>query len=476
MFQSDNISLEFFGAAGTVTGSRHLLRLGNHTILIDCGLFQGVNEKQLNALPLPVAAKDVDCILLTHAHLDHTGNLPFMVKQGFKGKIYGTSPTLQIAEIILSDSAKIQEEEYRQAKERTHNRKHNHKKHDHSQEEPISLPDYIMDDVLDTVKQFVPVTSEEWFPLFDDVTIRFRYNGHIIGASFIEIKYNSKQIVFSGDIGRENDILLFHPNKPEHADILVIESTYGNRLHPDNTQQQLADCINETTVNQGTIIIPSFAVERTQMLMYMLWKMKQDELIPDLPVYMDSPMGKDVLEIFHHNKGWHKLPPDECTLMCKSIHRIQSIKETFEVIDDKQSKIVIAGSGMVTGGRVLTYLQYYIENPSTTILLAGFQAKGTNGRLLQDGVEEIMLRGRMYKVKASIKTIHGLSGHADQKELLNWMSALQNKPEKIFIVHGEPEAAETLKNKIKELYDMEAEVAVMSKLGLAANIIFKEQV
>lgn len=473
MYQSDNIALEFCGAAGTVTGSRHLLRLGNHTILIDCGLFQGENENQLNALPLPVAAEDVDCILLTHAHLDHTGNLPSMVKQGFKGKIYGTSPTLQITEIILSDSAKIQEEEYRQAKERSHNRKHNHKKHNYSQEESISLPDYTMDDVFDTVKQFASVTSEEWFQLFDDVAIRFRYNGHIIGASFIEIKYNNKQIVFSGDIGREHDILLFHPNKPEHADILVIESTYGNRLHPDNVQQQLADCINESEINQATIIIPSFAVERTQMLMYMLWKMKQDELIPDLPVYMDSPMGKDVLEIFHHNKGWHKLPPDECSLMCHSIHRIQSIKETFEVIDDKQSKIIIAGSGMVTGGRVLTYLQYYIENPSTIILLAGFQAKGTNGRLLQEGAAEIMIRGKMFKVKARVKIIEGLSGHADQKELLNWMSALQNKPEKIFIVHGEPEAAECLKNKIKEVYNMEATVASMSTPGFFSKISSK---
>lgn len=466
MYQLDNISLQFCGAAGTVTGSRHLLRLGIHTILIDCGLFQGKNEKQLNTLPLAVAAKDVDCILLTHAHLDHTGNLPFLVKKGFKGNIYGTSPTLQITEIILSDSAKIQEEEYRQAEERSHNRKHNYKKHDPSQEEPISLPDYLMDDVLDTVKQFVPVTSEEWFPLFDDVAIRFRYNGHIIGASFIEIKYDGKQIVFSGDIGRENDILLFHPNKPEHADILVIESTYGNRLHPDNAQQQLADCINESAAAQGTIIIPSFAVERTQMLMYMLWEMKQQALIPNLPVYMDSPMGKNVLEIFHHNKGWHKLLPDECTLMCKSIHLIQSIKETFEVIDNKQPKIIIAGSGMVTGGRVLTYLQFYIENPSTRILLAGFQAKGTNGRLLQEGVKEIQIRGKMYKVNATIKMLEGLSGHADQEELLNWMNALQNKPEKIFIVHGEPEAAEALKNKIKELYDMEAEVAVMSNPDL----------
>lgn len=473
MYQSDNISLQFCGAAGTVTGSRHLLRLGIHTILIDCGLFQGKNEKQLNTLPLPIAAKDIDCILLTHAHLDHTGNLPFLVKQGFKGNIYGTSPTLQITEIILSDSAKVQEEEYRQEKERSHNRKHNHKKHDPSQEETISLPDYLMDDVLDTVKQFVPVTSEEWFPLFDDVAIRFRYNGHIIGASFIEIKYDSKQIVFSGDIGRENDILLFHPNKPEHADILVIESTYGNRLHPDNPQQQLADFINESAAVQGTIIIPSFAVERTQMLMYMLWKMKQKALIPNLPVYMDSPMGKNVLEVFHHNKGWHKLLPDECTLMCKSIHRIQSIKETFEVIDNKQPKIIIAGSGMVTGGRVLTYLQFYIENPSTRILLAGFQAKGTNGRLLQEGVKEILIRGKMYKVNATIKMLEGLSGHADQEELLNWMNALQNKPEKIFIVHGEPEAAEALKNKIKELYDTEAEVAVMNKPGFATKIISK---
>ncbi|MGZ5243115.1 MAG: MBL fold metallo-hydrolase RNA specificity domain-containing protein [Bacteroidia bacterium] len=450
MYNQDNIKIQFFGAAGTVTGSKHLLTLGEHHILIDCGLFQGEFEEEWNDELLPVSAKDIDIILLTHAHLDHTGYLPVMVKQGFKGKILGTVPTLQVTEIILEDCAKIAEEANRQAKKRT-----GKKTFDKESEKWR----YNQLEVVNTVNHFSAVELNSWFPIFDDVSIRFRYVGHIIGATFIEIQYNDKTIVFSGDIGRENDLLLFPPEKPEKADLLVIESTYGDRLHINNAEEELATYIKAAAAKNGTIIIPSFAVERYQLLLYKLWQMRNKGLIPKLPIYMDSPMGNSVLEVFRKNGTWHKLSATEIDEMCEAVKLIDDIEDTYKVIDNKSSKIVIAGSGMVNGGRVLTYLEYYIENPDTTILLVGFQGKGTNGRLLYEGAKELTIHGENYKVNAAVKFVNGLSSHADQKELIKWMSDLQKMPEKIFLVHAEPEAAIALKEQLETHYKVQVEIA-----------------
>lgn len=461
MESQNNVQIQFLGAAGTVTGSKHLLTLGSHKILIDCGLFQGEDEKLLNARPLGVNPADIDCVLLTHAHLDHTGYLPSLVKQGFSGSIYGTVPTLEIAEIILEDSAKIAEEE----EKRFSNKKKGRPGSSGKRERMSSAGNqtYNMKEAELTVRRFSPIEQGEWIALYTDVNIRFRYSGHIIGATFIEIRYEGKWIVFSGDIGREDDFLLYPPQKPEHADILVIESTYGDRTHPDDAKDQLAASIKEAALRNGTVIIPSFAVERMQLLMYLLWQMKVANSIPDLPVYVDSPMGKNVLEVFQSNSEWHKLPPDQCAKMCDSIKINKNIEETYATIDNKRPKIIIAGSGMVTGGRVLTYLQYYIQNPSTTILLVGFQANGTNGRLLQEGAKELLIRENLCEVKATVKTINGLSGHADQTELLGWMSNLKEKPKNIYIVHGEPEASQVLKGKIEEQYGITAEIASLGQ-------------
>ena len=364
---NDNITIHFLGAAGTVTGSKYLIDTGDRKIMIDCGLFQGLKELRLkNWDYLPVNVAEIDTVLLTHGHMDHTGYLPRLVKMGFKGSILATQPTLAIAKIILLDSAKIQEEYAEQANKEGFTK--------HTPAEPL----YTIQDAERAIDHFNSNPEGEWITLYSEIKVRFQYNGHIIGATFIELDVHGKRFVFSGDIGRKEDLLMRSPKKPERADVLFIESTYGDRIHPkDDLEEKLKAIVNETVEKGGTLIIPSFAVERTQTLMYLLWQLKEKKAIPEIPMIMDSPMGNNVLEVFHNYREWHKLPIEDCNKMCNIFQVVQSYKETWEVIDNKKPKIVIAGSGMMSGGRVLTYLQQYIGKPETTVLLAGFQAEGT---------------------------------------------------------------------------------------------------
>ncbi|PTX13112.1 metallo-beta-lactamase family protein [Pontibacter mucosus] len=442
------VSIQFLGAAGTVTGSKYLVKAADKQILVDCGLFQGLKElRLLNWEYLPLQVPEIDLVLLTHAHLDHTGYLPRLVSMGFKGKILGTAPTLDISEIILRDSAKIQEEDAARANKQGYSR--------HKPAKPL----YDLVDVERTIPYFYPQPLGEWVDLGGNIKVRFNYNGHIIGATFIELKVAEKTIVFSGDIGRENDILLYPPHQPQKADVLVIESTYGNRLHPAvDAEQELKNVIWEAWDKGGPLLIPSFAVERTQSMLFLLWKMQQANSLPDIPIIMDSPMGRSVLNIFHHAPEWHKLSSEECAEMCKKIKVVKSVAESLSSIRTAGPKIVIAGSGMVTGGRVLGYLEKYVGDPSATILLIGYQAEGTRGRQLQEGVQEIKMYGRYFPVRAAVRNVEGLSGHADQGELIRWMGKLPNAPEKLFIVHGELPASEGLRAKIKEVYGWEAEI------------------
>jgi metallo-beta-lactamase family protein len=438
----NHVNVHFLGGAGTVTGSKFLIEAFGKKILVDCGLFQGLKElRELNWLNLPVDVPAIDVVLLTHGHLDHVGYLPRLVKQGFTGKIIGTAPSLAIAEIILKDSAKIQEEEAKKANEEKYT-KHN-----------PALPFYTLKDVEKTIGLFQVVVLDKWTTLSGQISYRFQHNGHIIGATFIELDINEKRFVFSGDIGRDNDYLLQNPKKPEWADYLFIESTYGNKLHPENNVETLlSELIKEVIQNNGNLIIPSFAVERLQTLMYILWKLYKKNKIPNIPIFIDSPMGNNVLSVFELFPKWHKLSSDEYEAMCNHINIIESYKDTWKTIDDKRSKIVIAGSGMVTGGRVLTYLQQLIDVASTTVLLVGYQAEGTRGRQLLDGAHEIKIYGKYYPVKASIKSIESLSAHADQNELLNWLSNIKNIPEKTFLIHGEPSAINAFRIKLKDTF------------------------
>src|SRR5579863_427168 len=440
--------IQVLGAAGTVTGSKYLIGANGKKFMVDCGLFQGLKElRLLNWSPLPIDATTVDFILLTHGHLDHVGYLPRLVQSGFKGKIFGTAPTIEIATIVLNDTGKIQEEEAAQAN------RFNYSKH------APAKPLYDLKDVALTLPLLNIINTDEWIDFGDDIKVCYHTNGHIIGSAFIEIHIGEKKIVFSGDIGKSPDILLNPPNRPKEADILFVESTYGDRLHPiEDIPVRLKEIILETISKGGTLIIPSFAVERTQTLMYLIWQLRKSNALPDMPLIMDSPMGAHVLDTFQKFNDWLKLPVGDFEEMTKIFHVVSEFKETQAFIGNHAPKIVIAGSGMITGGRVLNYLQEYIEKPSTTLLMVGYQAEGTRGRQLQDGVHEVKIYGKYYSVKARIETIRGLSAHADQRGLLEWLREIKNKPERVMITHGEKQVADVFRVKLKDVYGWEGTV------------------
>ena len=451
MKKTRNINIHFFGAAGTVTGSKYLIDTGDRKIMIDCGLFQGLKKlRELNWDDLPVDVGAIDTVLLTHGHLDHTGYLPRLVKNGFKRTIWGTAPTLDIAEIILRDSAKIQEEEAAKANAEGYS------KHDPAK------PLYTVADAEHAIARFKSVVEGEWLELFDGIRARFRYVGHIIGATFIEMDVHGKRFVFSGDVGRKKDLLLYTYKKPKKADVLLLESTYGDKLHSkEDLSTKLKEIILHTIEKGGTLIIPSFAVERAQILMYLIWKLREKKAIPNIPLILDSPMGAGVLNMFHANKEWHKLSEKDYNMMCKAFRIVQDFKETWEIIDNRFPKIIIAASGMLTGGRVLTYLQHYIHLNETSIMMAGYQAEGTRGRQLLEGATELKIYGKYYDVKAEIFNLQALSAHADQQELLDWLSEIKNPPEKVYLVHAENHAADVFRVKIKDSLGWNAEIPVL---------------
>ncbi|WP_395044121.1 MBL fold metallo-hydrolase RNA specificity domain-containing protein [Flavobacterium sp.] len=447
------MKIKFIGGAGTVTGSKTLIESNGITILVDCGLFQGIKPlRELNWEPLPVLPSTIDFVLLTHGHLDHCGWLPRLVNQGFKGKIYCTSPTAAIAKLILLDSAKIQEEEANKAN------KERYSKHE------IAEPLYTVEQAEKVFPLFRVLKTNEVVNLDAEIYAIFTNAGHIIGACTIELILENKKLVFSGDIGRDDDVLMYAPTKPKKADYIFLESTYGNRIHPQtDTKLELETYINNTVNKGGTIIIPSFAVERAQTVMYLLWQLKVEGRIPNIPYIIDTPMGIKVLDVFENNSKWHKLSPNECVEMCKMFTMISDYKDTITAIYDKQPKVVIAASGMITGGRVLSYLERYIGLPETTVIIIGYQAEGTRGRKLLEGAKDIKIHGKYYEVKANILEIEGLSAHGDQQDLLNWLSELENKPKKVFLVHGENIPADELRIKINEKYGFECVVPLMGQ-------------
>lgn len=445
----EKLKIHFLGAAGTVTGSKYLIDTGDKKILIDCGLFQGFKELRLkNWENPPVEVSEIDIVLLTHGHMDHTGYLPKLVKLGFNGLIYGTNPTLDIAEIILNDSAKIQEQEADRANSEGYSK--------HSPAKPL----YDLEDVEKTTPHFRTAPPSQWIQLFPDIKARFQYNGHILGATFIELEVNGKRFVFSGDIGRTNDLLLYPPLKPLQADVLFIESTYGGKFHPDEEDAipHIEKLVNETFNRGGSIFIPSFSVERAQLMMLIFWRLRKENKIPKIQMIMDSPMGADVLKLFYNTRDWHKLSNEECEEMCSYFTIVSSYQETMELRSDNKPKIVIAGSGMLTGGRMLNYLEKQAQNQNNTLLFVGFQSEGTRGRKLLDGEKELKVYGKVVPFNMQVENIDGLSAHADHTELMDWMSEIKEKPERIFIVHGEKESAEAVQKGIQESYGWEAEI------------------
>lgn len=448
------VKVHFLGAAGTVTGSKFYLETPELNIMIDCGMFQGIKElREKNWQPLPIDASKIDAVLLTHGHLDHTGYLPRLSKEGFTGKIFGTAPSLAVTEIILRDSAKIHEEEAEKAN-----------KDGFSKHSP-ALPFYTLKDVEKVLGFFQSQEQEKWNQLSENIKFRLIYNGHIIGSCFIELEIFGKLFLFSGDIGRQNDYLLAPPKHPKWADYLFVESTYGYKLHPEeNVEGILVKLITETINQRGNLIIPSFAVERLQSLMYVLWKLYRKNQIPNIPIFVDSPMGNNVLSVFKKFPNWHKLPMDEYNAMCNHINIISSYADTWKTIDDQRPKIVIAGSGMVTGGRVLTYLKQLLDVATTNVLLVGYQAEGTRGKLLLEGTHELKIFGKYIPVKGKIYHLESLSAHADQRELIDWLGGIQNFPERVFLIHGEPTSLNGFRVKIKDVFGWNVHIPCLSEV------------
>jgi metallo-beta-lactamase family protein len=437
---TNEIILQSLGAAETVTGSKHLLRTPELNILVDCGLFQGIKSLRMkNREELPVHPGDIDMLLLTHAHLDHCGYIPLFVKKGFKGKIYMTPPTRDLAEIILYDSAKIQEEDAERAN-----------REGYSKHKP-ALPLYKTEDVDFAIQHFEVVEHSSVIQLSPHVNFQFRKNGHILGSACIQLTCYDKTIVFSGDIGRYQSNFLLPPSNINKADYVIMESTYGDRLHKGDPAEQLATIINEAADHHGTILIPSFAVGRAQEIMHILNKLKKENKIPHwLPVFLDSPMAADATDILCRYPKWHKLKLEECMSVCKDVVINRDWNNTQNIIAKHGSKIVISASGMLTGGRVLEYMKHIVPHENNTVVLIGYQAEGTRGRALQNKAHEVKIHGKYYPVKARVVEISGLSAHADQSELIEWLKSFQQLPLKIFLVHGEPSAQEALRVKIQD--------------------------
>ncbi len=443
-----DVSLQFLGAAGTVTGSKHLLKTPEGNILIDCGLFQGLKSLRLkNWEPLHADLREIKAVLLTHAHLDHCGYLPLLVKNGFSGKIYCSEPTRELTAIILRDSARIQEED-----SELENRG------GYSKHRP-ALPLYTEKDVEKMLPMLEVVKQGEELTITPNIKVVFRQNAHILGSTYIRVNCFGKTILFSGDLGRQVSALLPAPSPIEDADFIVMESTYGDRLHPQRAPgDELAQAIDDTLLRKGNILIPSFAVGRAQELMHIINMLKLDNKIPNVPVFMDSPMGAIATGVLRAHPAWHKLSSEQCSSIFDNIGIITKFEDTLKVIAMKSSKIVIAASGMLTGGRVLFYLEKYLEDENNMILFTGYQSEGTRGRSLLEGGHEIKIHGKFYTAHAQVRSIGSMSGHADQQEMMTWLSGVSRPPEKIFLVHGENTPREAFRVKIET--DLRWNVAV----------------
>jgi len=442
--------LSFLGAAGTVTGSRHLLETRDKRLLIDCGMFQGTKANRLkNWAEFQVDPASIDAVMLTHAHVDHIGYLPRLVKDGFRGPIHCTDATADLARILLLDTAHLQEEEAKWANKRGYTK--------HHPAEPL----FRREDAERVLPLLQPVPYGTHFEPAPGVRAKFRDAGHILGASFLDLKTvqsrRERKIVFSGDVGRPTDALLRPPAQPYNVDYLVMESTYGDRLHePHSPVEHIARAINEGLERGGSIVIPAFAVGRSQMLLYVLRELEEAGRIPVLPVYLDSPMAVEALDIHRHHVpdlnldcrkkhllGTHLFRP-------KNLHLSVTREDSQKINDVKSGAIIISASGMVAGGRIMHHMHERLPNEKNTVLIIGYQAEGTRGRAIVDGRPTVRMFGEEVPIKAHVERIEGFSGHADYEELLAWLMGFNRPAERVFLVHGEGEASKAMMQHIKD--------------------------
>lgn len=440
--------LKFLGGVDSVTGSRHLVETSKHRILVDCGLYQGVKVlRKRNWAGFPVPPESIHVVLLTHAHIDHSGYLPCLVKHGFTGKIHCTRATYELCKILLPDAAHLQEEDARYA-----NRKHFSR---HSPAQPL----FTVKDALKALKQFEVHDFDEDCTPATGVNVRFSPAGHILGSSCIALSHEGKTIVFSGDVGRQNDPIMRPPAKLGAADYLVLESTYGNRLHPDiDPTEALAAIIGETLAKGGIVLIPSFAVGRAQLLLYLIHQLQIQNRIPAVPVYLNSPMAISATKVFHHFHREHRLSVKQCREIDAGTTYVRTVEESIELTTRRTPSIIISASGMASGGRVLHHLKVLAPNHRNSIVFAGFQAQGTRGDALVNGAKQIKIHGEYIPVKASVHNLDALSAHGDYEEILTWLGQSDIHPKKVFITHGEALAADAMRKHIEERMKWDAEV------------------
>jgi metallo-beta-lactamase family protein len=431
--------LSFFGAAGTVTGSKYMLRCDDRNIMIDSGLFQGLkNLRQRNWETPPFDIGSIDAVVLTHAHIDHSGYLPVLMKRGYQGPVYCTEATAELCGILLPDSGHLQEEEAQYLT-----------RHKYSRHDP-ALPLYTRKDAEATLKLLKPVPFDTDFDLGGGVRFRFTPAGHILGSAWVSFLKNGFRVVFSGDVGRPVDPVMNPPVPIEHADVLVCESTYGDRQHPaDDPVTELRDVIRRTVARGGTVVVPAFAVGRTQALLHIISELKKAREIPDVPVYLNSPLGIDATEIYAAHAGEHRLDQKACREMFGVAEFIRSEEASRALNTAGSPAIILAGSGMATGGRVVHHLRTFLPDPKNTVLLAGFQAPGTRGEALEHGTEELKIFGEYVPVRAEIVELDSMSAHADYTELIGWLKNMKIKPKRVFLTHGEPPAADAFRKHLE---------------------------
>jgi metallo-beta-lactamase family protein len=452
-------TLTFLGATGTVTGSKYLLEAGGERLMIDCGLFQGDKELRLrNWNPLPVPPAGVQWLVLTHAHLDHLGYVPRLVKDGFRGQILASPGTVDLAKIVLPDSGHLQEEDAAFAN-----------KKGFSKHAP-ALPLYTYEEAVKSLEYFRAVDGLKPQELSSHFSLRFFFAGHILGARMVEVTVQenakTKKLLFSGDLGRFPQLIIPEPAVPEDEfDYLLLESTYGDRLHPkEDIGARLASIVESTAAHGGTVVIPSFAVGRTQELLYLFRELIEQNKLHSLPIHVDSPMAIDVTHLYEKHQEDHDLefetleaqgikpfsPPD--------LHFDKTVDESKQLNEARYPMVIISASGMATGGRVVHHLERCLPDHRNTVLFVGFQAAGTRGRAIQSGAEAVKLYGHEVRVRARIETIENLSAHADYGEILAWLPRFPKAPGKTFLVHGEPKASEALRQRIAEQLHWEVTV------------------
>ena len=453
-------TLQFLGATGTVTGSRYLLETGAQRILVDCGLFQGYKElRERNRTPFPVPPDSIDTILLTHAHLDHSGYIPALVRNGFRGKVICTPATADLCALLLPDSGHLQEEEAKYARKKGYSR--------HANPTPL----YTSADAEAALKSLVKCDFDTDFKVADGVMARFHPAGHLLGASQISLEVEGTQVHFSGDLGRGRDPLMRPPEALRQADVLVCESTYGNRRHTNvDAEVELAPVIRRVAARGGVVVIPAFAVGRSQGVMLHIAMLRQRGEIPHVPVFLDSPMAIDATDLYHRYHAEHKVTAAECLAMYELATMVRTVEESKALNQRRGPMIILSASGMLTGGRVLHHLKAFGPDPRNAILLSGYQAGGTRGAALVAGADRQRIFGQDVPIRAEVVSLGSFSGHADADELLAWMGGAAPAPQITYITHGEPNAAGALRDRISKDLGWQVQVPeFMQRVNLDAS-------